>query len=320
MILYTDFPHLSVIVDLCLICFVKNKAGNVSGIASRLGFMFNSHFFKTAETETIVLLALSAPTTRQNGVEIFDLLNRYDKIKPESIAMEVASALLRSSLVEVNHESAFLSDVLRFCNDAFKLNVPHTSNLKHFLLMILIHVMPVKEKSTSFPFLSGAIFDLWTTIAGNLTSNMSIKICLRLENWLSTLFVTSTCEHGAWIVYQRVCRMTPKVFVNLWLNTIDAKESSECTASLLQSVLIYDCSQFCCIPSLFTSIANDSKMAKLWDSGALDAVAATFVLQTNKQKAAKDIITSSSWAEMASIVGRRFLVQLAKTVSAYEMM
>ncbi|KAL3807850.1 hypothetical protein ACHAXA_009878 [Cyclostephanos tholiformis] len=290
------------------------QAGNVSGIASRLGFMFNSHFFKTAETETIVLLALSAPTTRQNGVEIFDLLNRYDKIKPESIAMEVASALLRSSLVEVNHESAFLSDVLRFCNDAFKLNVPHTSNLKHFLLMILIHVMPVKEKSTSFPFLSGAIFDLWTTIAGNLTSNMSIKICLRLENWLSTLFVTSTCEHGAWIVYhQRVCRMTPKVFVNLWLNTIDAKESSECTASLLQSVLIYDCSQFCCIPSLFTSIANDSKMAKLWDSGALDAVAATFVLQTNKQKAAKDIITSSSWAEMASIVGRRFLVQLAKT-------
>jgi hypothetical protein len=283
---------------------------------SRLGLMINSHFFKTAETETIILLVLSAPRTKKFDVKISDLLNRYDKIKSESIAMEVVSALLICSLVGSNHESAFISEVLRFCNDAFKSTDHCTSNLQHFLLMILMRAMPVKEKSPSFPFLPGAIFDLWATIAGNLTSNMSVKNCFRLENWLSTLFGTPTCGHGAWIVYQRVCRITPKVFVDLWLNTIEAKESYDYTTSLLQSVLIYDCSQFSCLSSLFTSIANNSKMAKLWDSGALDAVAATFVLQTNKQKAAKEIIESSPWAEMASIVGRRFLVQLARNVSA----
>lgn len=283
----------------------------------RLGLMINSQFHKTAETETIILLILSAPRTKKLYLKISGLLSRYDNIKSESVAMEVVSALLRFSLVGAPHESAFVSDVLRFCNDAFKSPDHYTSNLKHFLLMILMRAIPVNEKSSSSPFLPGEIFDLWATLAGNLTSNMSVKICIRLENWLSTLFgETPACVYGAWIVYQRVCRMTPKVFVDLWLNTIEAKESYDHTTSLLQSLLIYDCSLFCCLPSLFTCIANNSKMAKLWDNGALDATTATFVLQTIKQKAAKNIFESSLWAEMASIVGRRFLVQLARNVSA----
>lgn len=279
--------------------------------------MYNSHSRKTAEMETIIILLLSAPMTKEFDVEISDLLNRDAKIKPDSIAMEVSSALLRCSLVRTNHESSFISDVLRFCADAFKSTDPHTSGLKHFLLMILMHTIPAKEKAASFSLPPGAMFDLWAILAGNPTTEMSVKICLRLESCLSALF-GATCGRGAWVVYQRVCSITPKVFVNLWLNSLEKVEASyDYTSSLLQSVLKYDCSQFYCLSSLFISIVNDSKIAKLWDSGALDAAAATFVLQTYKQKAAKEIIAHSSWADVASIVGRKFLALLVRKVSAY---
>ena len=240
-------------------------------------------------------------------------MNRDANIKPESNAMQVASALLRCSLIRSNHESTFLSDVLRFCADAFKSTDPRISVLKHFLLMIL---MPAMEKSTSFSFPPGAMFDLWAAIAGNLTTRMSVKICHRLEYCLSSLF-GATCGQGAWVVYQRVCSMAPKVFVALWLNTVEkADVNDDYTSSLLQSVLKYDCSRFCCLSSLFSKIANDPKMAKLWDRGAFDAAAATFVLQTYKQKAAKEILTHSSWAEAVAVIGRKFLDLLVRKVSA----
>ena len=278
--------------------------------------MFSTHSPKTAEMETIIIMLLSAPTTKEFDVEISELLNRDANTKPESIAMQVASALLRCSLVRSNHESTFLSDVLRFCADAFKSTDPHISGLKHFLLMIVMHAVPAMEKSTSFSFPPGAMFDLWAAIAGNLNTKMSVKICHRLEYCLSSLF-GATCGQGAWVVYQRVCIMAPKVFVALWLNTVEkADVNDDYTSSLLQSVLKYDCSQFCCLSSLFSKIANDPKMAKLWDRGAFDAAAATFVLQTYKQKAAKEILTHSSWAEAVAVIGRKFLDLLVGKVSA----
>jgi hypothetical protein len=278
--------------------------------------MFTSHSPKSAEMETIIIILLSAPATKELDVEISDLLNRNSNIKPESIAMQVVSALLRCSLARANHESTFLSDVLRFCSDAFKSTDPHISGLKHFLLMILMHVMPAEEKSTSFSFPPGAMFDLWAAIAVNLTTMMSVKICHRLEYCLSAFF-GATCGQGAWVVYQKVCSMTPKVFVTLWLNTVEKADANDhYTASLLQSVLDYDCSQFCCLSSLFANIANDPNMTKLWDGGALDAAAAAFVLQTYKQKAAKEIHAHSSWAEAVAIIGRKFLDLLVRKVSA----
>ncbi len=61
-------------------------------------------------------------------------------------------------------------------------------------------------------------------------------------------------------------------------------------------------------------------MTKLWESGYLDSIAATFVQQSNQQNDARVIIADTSFAEVASMIGRRFLVLLGRKVSDFSML
>ena len=211
------------------------------------------------------------------------------------------------------------ANVWKFCVGAFKSSDPRTSSLKQFLMMILMHTIHNSEESAPFTYRPDVIFDLWAAIAGNSTTDMSVKICHQLEDYLSALF-GSKCGHGAWIVYERVVSITPADFVKLWLNTRERVESNNDEAtSLLGVVLKYDCSQFSCLACSFSSIndervntCHNSVMAKLWDSGSLDAVVATFVLQANKQGTIDNFFNEDSW--WVDIVGKKFIALLVSKV------
>lgn len=280
---------------------------DVAGVISRLGLLYDTNDCKTAELETIVLMLLSSPTIGKYTTEITDFLTCDAKLKQRSIAMGVASALLRCSLIRASHESTFLVDVWRYCVAAFKSSDPSISSLKQFLMLILMHTIHSGEESTPFIYPPDVMFDLWAAIAGNSATDMSVKICHRLENCLSALFMSKKCGHGAWIVYQRVISITPTSFVQLWLNTREGTESNyDDTTSLLEVVLEYDCSQFSCLAFL-----ND-ELLDTYHSGAVDAVAATFVLQANKQGSIDNFMNiDSCWVD---IVGKKFIALLVSKV------
>jgi hypothetical protein len=295
------------------------RGDDVAGVISRLRLLYDTNICKTADMETIVVMLLSSPTIGKYTAEITNLLTCDAKLKQSSIAMGVASALLRCSLSGASHESTFMVDVWRFCVAAFKSSDLSISSLKQFLMFLLMHTIHNGEESTPFTYPPDVMFDLWAAIAGSSTNDMSVKICHRLENCLSALF-ESECGHGAWIVHQRVISITPTNFVKLWLNTRERAESNyDETTSLLEVVLEYDCSQFSCLACSFASIndelvdtCHNSVMAKLLDSGALNAVAATFVLQANKQGSIDNFMNiDSRWV---AIVGKKFIALLVSEV------
>ena len=265
-----------------------------------------------------MVLLLSAARSKRFGFEGKALLHRDDKMKPESIGMGVVSELLRCSLVPDNdEEGTFITDVWRYCSSALRSDEVHTSGLRDFLLMILLHTMSAKENSkNSSPFPPGAMFDLWASVAGNLTTKLAVEFCLRLEDCLAALFDAMDGQR-TWAVYQRVCSLTPQVFVNLCMNTLCKRRESgdDNESTLLTPMLEYDCSNFSCLSTLFASIDADARMVKLWDCGDLDLVAAAFVLQTHKQKGASTIIATEPFPQVASIIGRRFLAIFSQKVS-----
>lgn len=279
---------------------------DVAGVISRLGLLYNTNDCKTAELETIVLMLLSSPTIGKYTTEMTDFLTYDAKLKQRSIAMGVASALLRCSLIRASHESTFMVNVWRYCIAAFKSSDSSISSLKQFLMLILMHTINNGEESTPFIYPPDVMFDLWAAIAGNAATDMSVKICHRLENRLSAL-LGSKCGHGAWIVYQRVISITPTIFVQLWLNTRERTESNyDDTTSLLEVVLEYDCSQFSCLACLYDELLDT------YHSGTVDAVAATFVLQANKQGSIDNFMNiDSCWVD---IVGKKFIVLLVSKV------
>lgn len=265
--------------------------------------------------QTTMILLLSATRSKRFDLRVKSLLDCDNTTEADTMGMGVVSELLRCSTIQ--QDNPLIADIWRYSSSALQSNDTCTSSLRDFLLMIMMHTMPAKHNSKqSSPFTQGDMFDLWSLIAGNLTSGLSVEFCLQLEDCLAALFETMDGQ-GTWDVYQRVCRLTPKVFVNLSLNTLRERKDpgSDSGSTLLQSVLAYDCTNFSCLSSLFASIDTDSKMVKLWDSGRLDLTAATFVIQTYKQKGASETITSEFFAEAAGLIGRRFLSLLSQQVS-----
>jgi len=292
-----------------IVISILETGDNVSGVVSRLAALFNTHSLKSADMESTMILLLSAARSNLIDFEVKSLLGCDDTMKAGSVGMAVVSELLRCSVVPANREGKpFIVDVWRYCSSALQSNYD-TSGLRDFLLMIMMHTMPDKTDSkVTSPFPLGEMFDLWALMAGKLTDKLALDFCLRLEDYLASLFRMKDGQ-GTWAVYQRVCSLTPKVFVDLFLNTLQEREESDYDggATLLQSMLEYDCSGFSCLSNLFGSMEADAKLEKLWDGGHLDLTAATFILQTVKQKGACDIVASAYFAEAAGVIGRRFL-------------
>ena len=247
------------------------------------------------------------------------VLNCVALSKPAPIGMELTSELLGCSVVLTHRDSTFGSDLVSHCFHAFQSNDDRTADLRHFLIVVLHAIFANDEKSVGPS--PGAMFDLWSSVARNVTDTMRVEFCIRLEYILSALFKVDE-GNGAWVVYQRICKLSPTKFAEIWLNVQlqkgESKYESEC--SLLRSVLEYDCSQFSCLLSMFARIGSDYKMTTLWDSGSLDTITAAFVVQTNKQKDAKSIIANASFAEIAPTICSRFMALLSNKVSECKML
>jgi hypothetical protein len=254
----------------------------------------------------------SALMSKEFSSEKEYLLNCAGSSKPSSIALEVTSELLRCSLVPTRLDGTFVSDLILHCCHAFQSKDERTLGLKHFLV-VLLHALITNEKFVGFS--PTTVFDLWSAVASNLSSKMTIEFSIQLERILSALFMADDGQ-GAWAIYQRICSSSPTAFTDRWLNVqLEKGEVNfEHGCFLLQSVLEYDCSQFACLLNLFTSVGSDDRTTTLWERGRLDTIAATFVLQTKKQNA-KSIIADASFADVLSNISRRFLALLCNKVS-----
>lgn len=276
--------------------------------------MSRSDCLNLEDMESVIAMLLSAASAKQFGFDFKQLSNFGDEAQPSSIGMKVASELLKCSMIPSDRGGTFLTDVWKYCSSALQSNEVCMPALRDFLMIVLLNTMPAENISSPFP--PGAMFDLWALVAGNVATKLAAQFCHRLEVSLAALFEAIDGQ-GTWSVYRRVCSMTPLVFVNLCLNSLLKRDEfiNDSDCSLLPSVLKYDCSSFICLTSLLASIDTDSSMSTSWDSGRLDGIAATFVMETSKQKEANKIIAAQSFADAAQVIGRRFLILLAQKVS-----
>lgn len=264
----------------------------------------------SAEIESTIVLLLSAARSKHCGLQVNDIVNNCKETKTESVGMEVVSKLLRCSTNTDGYEKdQFIADIVGYCSDALKSKKSNTSQLRDTLLTILLHAIPdgVNAKSKlSFPV--DRMFELWTLVAENLNTKLAVDFCLRLEDLFAQRFDALDSD-STWEVYQQMCRLSPVIFVDLCIRTLHVRvETGRGIGSrLIEKMLEYDCSNFASLSNLFAGIASDAKMASIWSSGHFDSIAATFVLQTSKQKAAAGIVATEAFSTAAAVIGHRFL-------------
>ena len=119
------------------------------------------------------------------------------------------------------------------------------------------------------------------------------------------------------MVYQRINKLIPpEKFVERCLFTLHHKiaednklDSSADNETLLSAVLRYDCSKFSCLATLLSHPPNNDSFMKLWNSGHLDNIVASFILQMKAQKITMEISTNT--------IGERFIALLDEEVSVY---
>ncbi len=285
----------------------------MSSVATRLEEMLNSNVCNIIDSEGYMALLLSSSMSKMFSFEAEHLLKYVPSSKPSSIPMKLSSEIVRCSFAATPRDVTFVSELMSHCFHAFQSKDKRTSGLRNFLAALL-HAFYENEKFVGLS--PDAMFDLWSALARNFTNIKTGELSIRLESILSSLFGAEDGQ-GAWIVYQRMCSLSPTKFTEIWLNIQPetVKVNHEHGRSLLRSVLEYDCSQFSCLLNLFSSIGSDGKVTTLWDSGSLDAAAAAFVIQTNKQRDAASLIADASFAAVSSTISRRFMALLINKVS-----
>ena len=300
----------------------------------------NTNFLKPVDLKCIALLVLSFTTfngfkSNEPSFNIPSLLSvvrhgdENNHLSSDDLGMRVVSTLFKCAIDPRNDRDKQLGDLWRHCVIVMQ-SSGHESCLNDFLLKILLHTMPAKADSpVSLPISLEEVFDLWSYLAKDLNSKLSVEVCGRLEAYLTASFVSLEDGRGTWAVYQRICKQTPEKFVNLCLSTLltkmvfDVDNPSNVSddvkkwnnASFLPAVIGYDCSEFTCLTSMIVRMASDDRILKLWTNGCLDLTAATFVLQIYAQKSTTEIRKTSFHAQAANMIGKRFLCLLSDEVS-----
>lgn len=293
--------ELNSLIRKILVDIVEN-GDHISENISMLLPMFKTSSNNTDEMESNLILLLAAARSKRPELEVKSMIECDETTTEEP---RLISELLRCSLISGKFEASFINGICNYCLRAFQ-SVDTDTSLKDFLLTILLYTLPSKDGVGPSP---GALFDLWAAIAGDLSNKTQVECCFRLEDCLVSTF-NSIDGQGCWAVYQRICDLTPEVFVDLWVKTMLKRDNpGDFGRSILQSVIEYDCSEFSCLSSLFT--ANGTRIATLWNSGFLDDVAAAFVLQICKQKDSKAIMDNKPFKDAAVNIGLRFLALLA---------
>lgn len=304
--------------ELCVVIIERQQTGrDVSEDISMLAAMFNSQTPKSADMVSNLILLMSA--AKQSGLdEARTFLSNHEAESTKSMSMDLVSELLRISLNPGKNESTFVHHICMYCLSAFKSNDTTGSRLKDLLLTVLLNILLSKDDTSSSSIPPEMMFDLWvgiTEVEGEglnadyeSTVELSKKCCLRLEECLVDVF-NSKDGQGAWIVYQRVCSLTPKKFWDMWLAIVqNADERPSYGTSLLQSLLEYDCSQFSFLSSVFIKLdTRTPHMKKFFSDNRLDAVRATFVLQAYKQKDCSAVLEDEGFVKAASIIGKSLI-------------
>ena len=285
---------------------------------SMLAAMFHSQTLKSANMESNLILLMSA--AKQSGLEVGTYVSNRDAESTEAVSVDLVSELLRSSLNPGKNESTFVDQICKYCLSAFKSNDTTDSRLKDLLLTLLLNILPSKDDPSPSSIPPEMMFDLWVGIAEvetnhfnadyQSTMELSRKCCLRLEECLVDVFNTKDGQ-GAWVVYQRVCRLTPTRFVDLLVSiTRQSRDEPIKRTSLLESLLEYDCSEFSCLSDYFIELEEGKLSYERLLSDRLDTVGATFVLQTYEQNRA--VPEDESFVEATSIIGKGLMACLLR--------
>lgn len=302
---------------------------------SRLGAALQAQVLNHVDRDCIVFFFLSFLGSRQFKSRwpslSITLHSFYEGSDDKSVASShslgnrVVSTLLQCNMVPLGHQNESLGIIWKHCFRCMRSSVTQKPQLKDFLLKILLHAMP-NTKETNFPFSLEEVFDLWALLARDLSTNLSVEFCLRLEDHLAASFVSMKDGYGTWNVYNRICSLTPDTFTTLCLHTLNERtkfdhriqpgsNSGICYESnFLSALLVYDCSIFSCLASVFPRVESDANLMELWADGYLDFTAATFILQIHSQKSA-NIIATSTYEKMANMIGQRFLSSFGHKVS-----
>ena len=250
--------------------------------------------------------------------QLDSLLDCPNETKRNLVSYGLVRELLQCSARSTTNAKSSIANVWRLSSNLLQSDNENISNLRDFLLKIMMHTIPDKNGlESSSPLPPDEMFGLWSTVAKKLPTKLAVDFCLQLEDCIAAYFNEGNDGHQAWTVYQKICKLSPDTFVDLFMKTLSRRIESIGAGepSLLSCVLEYDCSNFSCLADFFMKIHSDKVMIKLWTGGQLDHIAITFVLQACKQKSANDIIAGVSFAKAAEIFGKRFLTLLTTQVS-----
>jgi hypothetical protein len=240
-----------------------------------------------------------------------------------TVEIELVFAILQLSLAPTSNVPHIIDDVLKHVVSAILRDdtTGNLSRLTDFLVIILLEMLPTVESLSTSNFPPEALFELWAALSKHLRTDLSVKLCLRLEDFMSHLFAMPDNYRDQWIVYQRIIKMTPQLFIDACLNTtrrravLNEIPDRPAARGLLSEVFRYDCTNICYLVKSISEVDDDVKLLELSNDGLFECIASTFVLRTKSNESSADSTTNPSFKKVLSVIGKRLIHLLDREVS-----
>lgn len=256
---------------------------------------------------TRAILQLSSPL---NGIS--DIINEVVKLTQEAFYSENCSDSLSFADQMCNKISTPTPTMTR------KRSSPQ--GVLEFTSALLQITMQSAAGANSTVVISPAsAFALWSELSEHLHIDCAVKLCHRLEDFMSQIFSNGD-EQAQWELYQIVAKTTPDWVIKKWLQTTKMRASSvesdlqHSTQCFLDAILAYDCSEFACVARVLSGIENDTELVTLWTDGHLDTLASTFLIQTQSQLNGRGYTDDAVYRGALSVIGNRLSSQIDQEV------
>ena len=270
---------------------------------------FENKILSPSDMECIMTFLLSFPKPNSGTLPLLASMTHH------TVEMALTSAILQLSFSCTDKLPGIIDDVLK-CT-VWAVQFDSSQQLKDFLLILLLQMVPSVGKT---PFPTESVFDLWVSLSKHLNTELSVKLCIRLEYYLAHLFESPGAEQEQWTLYQRIINMSAELFTETCLTTITHRaaiiESDDTikASCLLSAVLSYDCSKFQCIAQIMSGIESDVKLVRLWNGGFLDRIVLTFVLQMEAINGT-GVALDPVYGKALAVIGKRMICLLDREVS-----
>eukprot|EP00804_Cyclotella_cryptica_P013520 CCRYP_017246-RC/>CCRYP_017246-RC protein AED:0.15 eAED:0.15 QI:74/1/1/1/1/1/6/1144/2412 len=305
-----DDGNLGSLLRKILVCSFHGSSQNISDATTVLTAAFENKILNPTDMHCIAAFFLAFSNSKASAV-----VSMLASTGRNTAEMELAFAILQISLAPTSKVPNIIEDVLKHIVSAI-LRDDSTGNLGRltdFFVIILLELVPTVKILSTTKFSPETLFDLWAVLSKHPRTDLSVKLCLRLEDYMSHLFASPDHYRDQWIVYRRIIKTSPQLFINACLNTTRRRallhESCDRPAarSFLSEVFSYDCSNICHLSKTISEFEDNAEVMDLWNDGRFDCIASTFVFRTKTHESRADITTSPSYKKALSVISKRLI-------------